>query len=141
MVKQIVQALPCPVAVTEPFSDDLSCPVFLAPCPLHTPLSTYLRPWQDREIWLEAALSQEVITVTKDGAVFNSVYPVGSLAGGFCDGQLHCRYYTAVCADSITFTLFDTPQTLHEKLEVAHSLGVRRAVGLYQELGGFLTGM
>ena len=40
-----------------------------------------------------------------------------------------------VSAEEIRFTLFDTRDSLQQKLEKAHSLGVTRAVGLYQELG------
>lgn len=140
MVKVITRALPCPVAVTEAFAGGLSCPVFLSPAPLHQALEQHLAPWAGREIWLEAALCQERITVTKDGAVYTPIFPTQPLDGGFYDERLHCRYHTAVSDDSITFTLFDTRETLKAKLEFAHSLGVARAVGLYQELGTFLTG-
>lgn len=140
MVKVIVQALPCPVAVTEPFARDLTCPVFLAPCPLHLPLSAYLRPWSGREVWLEAALCQEEITVTKNGSVFSPIFPTQELDGGFYDDKLHCRYRTNISDDRIVFTLFDTHETLQRKLEQAQSLGVTRAVGLYQEIGTFLSG-
>lgn len=140
MVKSVVQALPCPVAVTEPFAKDLTCPVFLSPCPLHLPHEEYLRPWKGREVWLEAALCQEKITVTRDGAVFTPVFPTQQLSGGFYDERLHCRYHTVISGDNITFTLFDTHETLQSKLEQAQSLGVTRAVGLYQELGAFLPG-
>lgn len=135
MVKAVVEALPCPVAVSEGYAKDLSCPVFLAPCPLHAPLEGYLRPWRGREIWLEAALCQEQITITESGTSVTPVYPVQHLDGGFYAQSLQCRYYTAVSDDRITFTLFDTPETLKRKLEAAHALGVSRAVGLYQELG------
>ena len=141
MVKTIAAALPCPVAVTEAFAGDVSCPVFLTPCPLDVPLSEHLAPWAGREIWLEAALCQERITVTRSGTVFTPVFPPQHLTDGIYDKKLYCRYHTEVCEESITFTLFDTPQTLKEKLEHARSLGVARAVGLYQELGTFLTGM
>lgn len=139
MVKAITRVLPCPVAVTEAFAKDLTCPVFLAPCPLHMPLETYLKPWGSRKIWLEAALCQERITVTKDGTTVTPIFPTQQLSGGFYDKKLHCRYRTAVSDARITFTLFDTPNTLKEKLELAHHLGVARAVGLYQELGHYLT--
>ena len=139
MVKTIIGALPCTVAVTEAFAKDLDCPVFLGPCPLHMPLAEYLQPWSGREIWIEAALCQEGITVTPSGTTVFPIYPTEVLNGGFCDKKLWCRYVTDVQADRIIFTLFDTRETLEKKLELAHSLGVTRAVGLYQELGeGFL---
>ena len=134
MATTIQQALPCPVAVTERYAVKLDCPVFLSPCPLHIPLEDYLRPWNHREIWLEAALCQETITVTAESTHFVPVYPTQPLTGGFYNRKLHCRYQTAVYYDRITFTLFDTTETLEEKLEAARNLGVSRAVGLYQEL-------
>ena len=140
VVNTILQSLPCPIAVTESFGGEFSCPIFLPPAPLHMPLAEYLAPWQGREIWLEAALCQERITVTKSGVSFAPIFPTQQLDGGFHDDQLHCRYHTTVSHDSITFTLFDSPETLSKKLEFAHDLGVARAVGLLQELGTFLTG-
>lgn len=134
----LAASLPCPVAVTPEYAEALSCPVFLPPAPLHMPLEKYLRPWKGRAIWLEAALEQETITVTKSGTDCQSGLPSEPFPSGFFDESLCCRYHTAVSADCITFTLFDTPQTLKKKLELACSLGVTRAVGLYQELGCFL---
>ena len=137
MVHAIVEALPCPVAVTEEFAKDLTCPVFLAPCPLHMPLQTYLQPWLGRELWMEAALCQEIITVTRKGTAFTPDYPV-DLTGGFFESNLLCRYRIAVSPEKITFTLFDTSESLKKKLEQAHTLGISRFVGLYQELSTFL---
>lgn len=135
MAGSIVEALPCPVAVSEGFADQLSCPVFLAPGALHTPLEQQLLPWKGREIWMEAALCQECITVTEKGTQFDNHYPAEGLEGGFYEKSLRCRYLTEIQEDRIRFTLFDTPESLTGKLEYAHSLGVSRAVGLYQELG------
>ena len=137
MVHAIVEALPCPVAVTEEFAKDLTCPVFLAPCPLHMPLQAYLQPWLGRELWMEAALCQEIITVTRNGTTFTPDYPV-DLTGGFFEPHLLCRYRIAVSPEKITFTLFDTSESLKKKLEQAHTLGISRFVGLYQELSTFL---
>ena len=140
IVRTILQVLPCPVAVTESFAREFSCPVFLSPAPLHTSLAAHLAPWQDREVWLEAALCQERIVVTKHGTDFHPVFPTQQLEGGFYDAKLRCNYHTAVSGDCITFTLFDTTESLKAKLELGHSLGVTRAVGLLQELGSFLRG-
>lgn len=140
MAGMIVQSLPCPVAVTEGFAKGLSCPVLLSPPPLHIPLAQHLAAWQGREIWLEAALCQEDITVTAEGTVFTPSFPPEGLTGGFYEESLCCHYKAKAETDRIVFTLFDTTDSLEKKLELAHSLGVTRAVGLYQELGTFLTG-
>ncbi len=140
MVRQIVQSLSCPVAVTEAFAHDLSCPVLLSPAPLHVPLGEYLAPWRGREIWLEAALEQGEITVTASGTDYTRQFPPDGLTDGFYEESLCCHYKTKSTPDRITFTLFDTPSSLQKKLDLAQSHGVSRAVGLWQELGTFLPG-
>lgn len=134
MVRSLLQALPCPVAVSELYAKDLDCPVFLSPAPLHVPLQEHLASWKGREIWLEAALCQEDILVTEAGTTFSPRFPAEQLNGGFFEPELCCSYKSEVSADQVRFTLFDTPHTLKEKMKKAHSLGVSRAVGLYQEL-------
>lgn len=135
MVRTIVTSLPCPAAVTEGFAKGLTCPVFLAPGPLHLSMADYLSPWQSREVWLEAALCQDEITVTESGAAFTRQFPPEGLDGGFYDETLCCHYRIKRDADRVTFTLFDTMDSLAKKLDLSRSLGVNRAVGLWQELG------
>ena len=140
MAERITQALSCPVAVTEGFAGNLSCPVFLSPGPLHVPLAEHLAPWQGREIWLEAALEQKTVTVTEKGAEFSGQFPPEGLEGGFFDEELCCQYRIQTDTERVSFTLYDTPESLEKKLEHARSLGVKRSVGLWQELGTFLPG-
>lgn len=135
MVQAIIQVLPCPVAVSEGFAGELSCPVFLSPSPLHLPLAEYLAPWQGRDIWLEAALCQEDIIVTEKGTEFIPQFPSDGLTDCFFDETLCCHYRTKTEDDRITFTLYDTRSSLEMKLALAQSLGVKRAIGLWQELG------
>ena len=140
MVSRIASALSCPVAVTERFAKEPDCPVFLSPAPLHLPLADHLAPWRGREIWLEAALCQEEVLITEKGMTRNSIFPTERLDGGFYNEDLRCCYRTEVSEDCIRFTLFDTPESLKKKLEFAASLGVARAVGLWQELQTFSSG-
>ena len=140
MVQRIVEALPCPVAVTEGYANKLTCPVFLSPAPLHLPLVDHLTPWRNREIWLEAALGQWEVKVTETGVTTVPQFPPDGLSGGFFEKNLCCQYRTKVDKDNVTFTLFDTQESLNKKLELAASLGVKRAVGLWQELGTFQFG-
>ena len=140
MADMIIHSLPCPVAVTEGFAAGHPCPVFLSPAPLHIPLSEYLLPWQGREIWLEAALEQEEITVTETGTNFAGQFPPEGLDGGFYDEELRCHYRVKTEPNRIIFTLFDTLDSLENKLSLAQSLGVKQSVGLWQELGTFLPG-
>ena len=140
MVRRIVETLSCPVAVTESYARNLRCPVLLSPVPLHVSLADYLKPWSGREVWLEAALQQEEITVTEAGTDNANRFPPDCLEGGFFDEALCCNYMIKTTPDQIKFILFDTPATLCKKLNLAHSLGVTQAVGLWQELGTFLPG-
>ena len=135
IAEAIVRTLSIPVAVSDCYAAALPCPVFLGPSPLHLPLCEHIAPWQGREIWLEAALCQESITVTREGTAFAPYFPPEHLDGGFYDDPLCCHYHTRIFHDHIKFVLFDTPESLHQKLELAQTLGVTRAVGLYQELG------
>lgn len=135
----LVDALPCPVAAPPEYVKELSCPVFLPPAPLHMPMEKYLSQWAGREVWLEVALCQERIIVDRNGASFSEDFSEQPCNSFDCQ-KLYCRYTIKVREDHIIFTLFDTADTLEKKLALAHSLGVTRAVGLYQELGAFQTG-
>lgn len=132
--RAMLRGLPCPCAAPPGYCDD--GPVFLPPAPLRTPLEVYLAPFQGREIWLEAALQQQTITVTARGTTITPPSPSRGLTGGFYEKHLRCRFTQDFSRDRAVFTLFDTPETLREKLAHAAALGVTRAIGLYGELGG-----
>ena len=136
----LAHTLPCTAAVTPEYAKGLPCPVFLPPAPLHMPLVKYLQPWRNREIWLEAALCKETASVGRDKTVFTVDNSFSVPDKGFIHERLCCKYVTEIQEDRILFRLFDTEETLMRKLELAQALGVHRAVGLYQELGAFLTG-
>ena len=135
LVQHLPAALPCPVAVSEPYAADLDCPVFLPPVPHHVPLQEYLAPWQGREIWLEMALDSEVITLTPEGAAIAPLPPEEQFDGGHWEETLHCHYHIQIEEEQARFTLFRSREDLDALLEEAESLGVTTAVGLYQELG------
>ena len=130
----LVQALPCPVAVSEPYAGELSCPVFLPPPPHHVPLAEYLAPWQGRALWLEQALDAETITLTESGACIAPLPPGERFADGHADDALHCHYQIQLTDSQAVFTLFRTPGDLEALLSEAEFLGVTQAVGLFQEL-------
>ena len=135
MVQTIVAGLTQPVVLPPAYTKDWDGPVFLPPCPLHMSLQEYLKPWKEREIWMEAALCQEDAVVTGNGTNFIPQFPSQGLNGGFFDESLCCNYRINSDEHSITFTLFDTNHSLEKKLSLAQALGVCRAIGLYQELG------
>ena len=136
LAKYLAEALPCPVAVSEPYARGLSCPVFLPPVPHHVSPEAYFAPWQGREIWLEAALDAEEITLTPQGAAFAPLPPGAAVPEGFAEERLHCHYAVAVEADAARFTLWRTAEDLNALLAEAERHGVTTAVGLYQELSG-----
>ncbi len=122
-------------AVTEHYAKNLSCAVFLPPPPLNIPLAQYLHPWKGREIWLECAPGWGCIKVTPTESQYKKVPPFsGPLP--FWDKALHCRYRTEISPDSVTFYLHRDLKFLESMVSQGESLGVTRAVGLYQELMG-----
>ena len=128
-----IRGLPCPAGAPPGYADE--GPVFLPPAPLHVPMDEYLSPWKGREIWLEAALQKQVITVTSEGVAVFPPCTNTDFEGGFYSEKLQCRFLQTFSENRAVFTLFDTPDTLRIKLNQAAELGVTRAVGLFQELG------
>lgn len=140
LAKHLSSALPCPVAVSELYAHDLDCAVFLPSVPPSTPLREYLMPWAEREIWLEMALGGEVITLTEKGAASAPLPHTGNVPKGFVEEALHCHYRIETASDSVKFTLWRTEEDLEALLVEAETLGVKTAVGLYQELHNLTAG-
>ena len=138
LVAHLAQALPCPVAVSDWYAREQSCPVFLSPVPLDVALGDYLAPWQGREVWLDLAPNREVITLTEEGAAAAPLPPGTVLEGGLREETLHCHYQIALSDSAATFSLWRTAEDLESLLAEAEGLGVAAAVGLYQELHGHL---
>ncbi|MBE5762266.1 MAG: hypothetical protein E7334_09740 [Clostridiales bacterium] len=134
MAAAICSALPCPVAVSERYADNLDCPVFLSPAPANVSLQNHLSPWLDRGVYLEIAPGGLQITVTEQ---HNTSVP---LPAGVIptlsqqDEHLHCHYHIEVFPDRAVFTLHRAKEDLAVLADEAYSLGVRGTVGLYQEL-------
>ena len=124
-------SLPCPVGTSELYAAELTGPVFLPPVPPDRPLKEYLAPWQHREIWLEAALDSLTLSLTEEGCAVSSG---GDRRGEFADEALHCHYGIEIRENEVRFLLHRTRDDLEKLLEEAGTLGVSRAVGLWQEL-------
>jgi len=134
LAQSLVKDLPYPVCLPEAFARDCDCPVFVSALPVQKTIAEHLSPWQGREIWLESALEAVQITVMETGPhAVNVPYPPDKV--GFSDDSLFCHYVTEVTNDTIRFTLWRTKEDLDRMLEAASTLGVIRAVGLWQELG------
>lgn len=138
LVRYLLDSLPCPVGVSQPYADGPDCPILLPPVPPDTPLCEYLAPWKGREIWLEAALDSLLLTLTREGS---KAAPAAPIPGEFphFDAELHCHYRTEVNADRVDFMMQRTGEDLESLLEEAEGSGVTLAVGLYQELGSIWT--
>ena len=134
LAELLTASLPCPVAVADRYAENLSCPVFLSPCPHHTPLAEYLQTWAGREIWLDLARDAQMLTLTKNGCVTLPLPPGELPENGHRDEGLHCHYRTETTPDSARFTLWRTKEDLEALAQEAESLGVKTTVGLYQEL-------
>lgn len=131
--RTLVEALPCPVGVSDLYASELSCPIFLPPAPLDQPLCEYLSPWKDREIWLDIAPDSVCITVTKDGSTLSPAPFTPIPENAFPEESLHCRYRTSVSENEIKFFLWrDLPQ-LEALSEEAQTLGIAKCIGLYQQ--------
>ena len=128
----LCSSLPCPVGVSEIYAEGLPCPVFLPPVPPDMPVSEYLKLWQGREIWLEAALDGIRLTLMESGCTAETLWDFPE--DGQCDKKLHCHYTIKTSADSAVFHLWRTKTDLDDLLLEAESKGVTKAVGLWQEL-------
>ena len=133
MAAAIVSALPCPVAVSARYAQDLDCPIFLPPVPISTSLVEALALWKGRECWLELALNGECITVTQTGAAVSDLARIPP--DGFLEESLHCHYSLELGENQAKWALWRTKEDIVSLLEAAEKFGVTTAVGLWQELG------
>lgn len=134
IVSAVREAVGCPVGVSELYAEGLDCPVLLSSPPLWTPLSQHLNKWAGREVWLEAVMEDGVVTVTEQGSRYEACaaeLPENSLVH---DG-LHLRYWVQTQEKAALFHLRRDREQLEKLLAEAAKLGVRTAVGLYQQLG------
>ena len=132
MTAHIVQALSCPVAVTEHYAKALCCPVFLSPPPVNKPLSDYLSSWQAQDIYLELGQDTMQFTITENGCSAAALPNVYDLP--LKDDRLHCHYKVAIENGRAVFTISRTCEDLSALAAEAYDLGVKAVIGLYQEL-------
>lgn len=133
MVTSILNALPCPVAVTEMYARQLQCLVFLSPTPVNMPLKDHLAPWLRQGIYLDIAPGALEIAVTETGSKASAL-PANHYPLPLEDSKLHCHYNVTVTEEKAVFTLSRTQADLEKLVQEAYSLGILGAVGLYQEL-------
>ena len=133
LVTLAADMLPCPVAVPPAYASDCTCPVFLPPIPPDMAPEDYLRPWKGREIWLEVSLECLALTITPSGCKTTPCSFPDNSKGIPCR-KLYCHYQIITEADQAKFILFRTRNDLDRMLNTLQSLGISRAVGLWQEL-------
>ncbi len=133
LVQTILQTVPCPTGVTPPYADLLDCPVFLPPVPLHVSMEDYFKPWQGKEIWLEAALDGADIIVTKKGSVIIPVPFPEMPDQAHHSLELNCHYTITVEPERIRFSLFRTLEDLQDLIANARP-HITLSAGLFQEL-------
>ena len=136
VAKSVIANLTCPVGVSQLYAGGLDCPVFLPPVPLTVPVENCLSPWQNREIWLEAAQNRETITVTEQGTISRPASFPDETEQAFFDKVLRCHYKSVPEAAQVRFTLWRTQDDLSQLLAEAETLGATKAIGLWQELDG-----
>ena len=125
----------CPLGISHHYSGDLDCAVFLPPPPLDMPFEAYIKPWEGRKLWLEAALETAEFTITADGCKVTPLPYEPPQADTFIEDVLHCRYHCEITDDAIRFFLYRTADQLSALLAEAATLGIEKAIGLYQQLG------
>ena len=134
IVRAVRETVGCLVGVSELYAQELDCPVLLSAPPLWTPLSEHLRKWAGREIWLEAVVEDAVVTVTGQGSRYESCTAHLPENSPVHEG-LHVRYWVQTREQEALFLLRRDKAQLDALLREAQTLGVRTAVGLYQQLG------
>lgn len=130
IVQQVTSTLPCPVAVTEAYADGLSCPIFGAP-PVYTSLKNYKESKKDRPLWLETFQETTLLTISSTGCKASAGDPLSGKH--FFDEALHCKYQFCINKEYAHFTLSRQVDDIPGYLQLAASLGIDIAVGLYQQ--------
>lgn len=125
----------CPVCVSRLYAKDLSCPVFLPPPPLHSPLKEYLAPWKGRSVWLELAAQCQIARIDSRGCRLESAPMEALPPPSFLDRSCCSRYHWALQNEEAVFTMVrDLPELAMLEAD-ARALGVAQTIGLYQQLG------
>lgn len=126
----VMEAVPCPTAVTAEYARENTWPVLLPPIPLHKTPAQHFAPWQDRPIWLELALDATTYFVTREGCRILPAQKAGEYPHR--DDALHCRYRIQLQTDAVEFCLCREPDCLDTLMQDAGMADC--FVGLYQEL-------
>ena len=141
LTEYLCRVLPFPVVVSDSYADGLDCGVFVSPVPPDTSMDTWLSRWSGREIWLDTTMEGLEIALTEKGAKTAPLPAWDCPESGLEDTRLHCHYQISLDNDEAVFTLWRAREDIAAQLEEAEALGVKAAVGLYQEFGRPLPGL
>ncbi len=138
ITRRVADLLPCPVAVTEAYAEDVGCAVLLDTPKANEPLTKCIQAWPGREWWLEIAPEVIRYTVTKDASTWEEIQESEQ---AYChqDAQLCCSYRIDLQEDRALFTIGRTWEDLQKLMAQAEELGVQKAIGLYQQLCSMVT--
>jgi len=133
LCQHLLSELPCPIAISDLYAEEMDCPVFLSACPLTSTLQQHIEPWKNREIWLEVAIEAATYRITQNGCEYSQDIYSPQYEPFFEDRDLHCCYHLETKDDAVCFHLWRTMENIHATLEKAENLEVNRAIGLYQQ--------
>lgn len=126
--------LSCPVSVSHLYAGELDCPVLVPPVPVNRKIGEHLTPWQEREIWMDAALGSMTIKLDTYGSVTDEYAVENAVSLPFSDPDLYCRYRIETGDNTAFFHMQRSGEDLMQLLANSAQYGVTTAVGLYQEL-------
>lgn len=139
IIESILDCATCDVAVSHIYAKEYSCPVFLPPLPFRMTVKEYLKPWAEREIWLEIGNDKEIAIVTENSFGAERVYNIPKSKMQFRDPSLLCHYCTLIKQDHIAIHFHRTAQDLQELQWKAKEHGVTKFLGLWQQLQQFYS--
>lgn len=131
-----------PLGMPPAYGWTLPVALFLPPLPCWPGPQTVLQPFSGRELWLDAAESGCVAEIGSKSVQISpaDAATLQAQAEGhavFWHGGLCCQYYSSQMGDRIRVALYDTRQTMEQKLNLCAKLGVSVAVMPWAKSGLF----
>lgn len=130
-----------PTGISEAYGQTGSGPVFVSMPPPHGSLTQHMEKLRDRELWLELATEEELAVVDSNGCSFFSGEIMPHSDQLFYDKTLHSKYCLQLDSSSAKFHIRRDEHCIAGILEEAKKLGIKKAVGLYQQFGSSLPEM
>ena len=132
----LISILPCSVGISQQYAHGFTCPV-LVDCPHpSSSLQSSVAAFAGRELWLELAPEQQRLTLTETGCHITEEALSQLSTPHFFDAETASCYHWTLSQKKATFYVQRDLDCLQKLLLQAEKLGITRAVGLYQQLGG-----